>query len=30
MNTSYRFTANAAWTEGRQGVVTGRAGNGNN
>ena len=26
MNTSYRFTANAAWTEGRQGVVTGQSG----
>ena len=25
MNTSYRFTANAAWTEGRHGVVTGEA-----
>ena len=23
MNTSYRFTANAAWTKGRHGVVTG-------
>ncbi len=26
MNTNYRFTANAAWTEGRRGVVTGGPG----